>query len=103
MKPVLFLTKHVPLQGFDGLALGTAFVKAKFSTARYITFACIFVMVTPIGIALGIGISQSYQPGSKAALGTEAAFNSISAGWPLPLSDRSEHSNCILPESFLVH
>mmetsp|Transcript_19033 Transcript_19033/g.57508 ORF Transcript_19033/g.57508 Transcript_19033/m.57508 type:complete len:326 (-) Transcript_19033:773-1750(-) len=67
-------------QAFDGLALGSAFVRAGFSRLKYCIFAALFVMVTPCGIAIGIGVSQSYAPGSKAALGTEAAFNSVSAG-----------------------
>ena len=71
---------HLLQQGFDGLALGTAFARANFSNRRYILFASMFVLVTPLGIALGMGISTSYAPGSKAALGSEAVFNSISAG-----------------------
>jgi hypothetical protein len=79
-----FLSRHLPKhllqQGFDGLALGTAFARANFSSRRYTLFGVMFVLVTPLGIALGMGISKSYAPGSKAALGSEATFNSISAG-----------------------
>ena len=67
-------------QAFDGLALGSAFVRANFGWKKYCSLAAIFVLITPIGIAIGIGVSKSYAPGSKAALGTEAAFNSVSAG-----------------------
>ena len=75
-------------QAFDGLALGSAFVRAGFSRAKYCLFAALFVLVTPFGIAIGIGVSQSYAPGSKGALATEAAFNSISAGEAVPLVSR---------------
>lgn len=68
------------MQGFDGLALGSAFINANFSKKRYIVFGVLFVLVNPIGIAIGMGISRSYAPGSRAALGCEAIFNSISAG-----------------------
>ena len=73
----------LPVQAFDGLALGTAFVRAKFSTAKYLAFAAIFVLITPIGIAVGIGISKSYETGSKASLASQGTFNAISAGQSL--------------------
>lgn len=72
--------QHDVPQAFDGLALGSAFVRANFGWKKYCAFAVIFVLITPIGIAIGMGISTSYAPGSKAALGTEAVFNSVSAG-----------------------
>jgi len=43
------------------------------------------LQVTPVGIAIGIGVGSSYRPNSKIALGFEGAFNSVSAGAPLPL------------------
>lgn len=70
----------LPWQGFDGLALGTAFVHAGFKWKQYLIYSLLFVLITPIGCAIGLGISSSYSPSSKAALACEAAFNSVSAG-----------------------
>ena len=37
-------------------------------------------MITPIGVAIGIGVGNSYQADSRTALGFEGAFNAASAG-----------------------
>ena len=70
------------MQAFDGLALGTAFVRAQFSTLKYVMFGIAFILVTPVGVAIGIGISRSYAAGSRASLACQGAFNSVSAGKP---------------------
>lgn len=67
-------------QGNEGLALGVLFIKAGYSRWKYFMFAAAFVIVTPLRVAIGIGVSQDYNGESKAALGTEGIFNSISAG-----------------------
>ena len=38
------------------------------------------VQVTPVGIAIGLGVGHSYHANGKAALGTQGSFNSVSAG-----------------------
>lgn len=67
-------------QGFEGLALGGSFVMAGYSRLKYGLMAAAFILITPIGVAIGLGISSSFNPNSKAALVSEGAFNSISAG-----------------------
>ena len=67
-------------QGCEGVALGATFVKAEYSTVNYIILGVIFVLVTPIGVAIGIGVGSSYQSESQLALGFEGAFDSLSAG-----------------------
>lgn len=67
-------------QGNEGLALGCLFVKAGYSRWKYVIFAAAFVIVTPLGVAIGIGVSSHYNGESKAALGTEGIFDAISAG-----------------------
>ena len=37
-------------------------------------------MITPTGVAIGIGVGASYQTESKLALGFEGGFDSVSAG-----------------------
>ena len=67
-------------QGNEGLALGVLFVKAGYSRMRYLILGALFVIITPIGVSIGIGVSSSYNSKSKAALGTEGVFDSVSAG-----------------------
>ena len=67
-------------QGFEGIALGSQFMKAQYSVTKYVVLMVIFVLITPIGIAIGIGVGNSYQASSHTALGFEGAFNAVSAG-----------------------
>ena len=39
-----------------------------------------FVQVTPVGIAIGIGVGSSYHANGELALGFQGSFNSVSAG-----------------------
>ena len=55
-------------------------VVANFRTISYVAMACVFALTTPVGIAIGLGVSSTYNPNSKAALGTQGVFDSISAG-----------------------
>ena len=65
-------------QGNEGLALGVLFVKAGYSRLKYMVLAATFVVVTPLGVAIGIGVSNNYNGESKAALGTEGVFDAVS-------------------------
>ena len=67
-------------QGNEGLALGVLFVKAGYGKLKYALLAAAFIVVTPIGVAIGIVVSSSYNGESKAALGTEGVFDAVSAG-----------------------
>ena len=67
-------------QGNEGLALGVLFVKAGYGRMKYMLLAAAFVIVTPLGVAIGIGISNNYNGESKVALGTEGVFDAVSAG-----------------------
>ena len=44
-----------PAQGNEGLALGCLFAKAGYSTFKYLCLAAAFILVTPLGVAIGIG------------------------------------------------
>ena len=68
------------MQFFEGLALGSTFVKAQYGTVKYVVLALCFILVTPLGIAIGAGIGASYQTESKLALAFEGGFDSLSAG-----------------------
>ena len=67
-------------QGFEGLALGGALAAAKVSYLKLLVLGLLFALTTPVGIAIGMGIGNSYNPNNPAALACEGVFNSISAG-----------------------
>lgn len=53
-------------------AQGCTFIDAGYSKLKYLLFGLTYVIVTPIGIAIGLGVGNTYHDGSKAALGTQA-------------------------------
>ncbi|CDP08260.1 unnamed protein product [Coffea canephora] len=67
-------------QFFEGFALGGCISQAQFKTVHATIMACFFAITTPLGIAVGTGISTSYNPNSPRALIIEGIFDSISAG-----------------------
>ncbi|CAI9773142.1 unnamed protein product [Fraxinus pennsylvanica] len=67
-------------QFFEGFALGGCISQAKFTSLRATIMACFFAVTTPLGIAVGTGISSIYNPNSSRALVIEGIFDSISAG-----------------------
>mmetsp|Transcript_6161 Transcript_6161/g.17686 ORF Transcript_6161/g.17686 Transcript_6161/m.17686 type:complete len:335 (-) Transcript_6161:2519-3523(-) len=67
-------------QGIEGISLGCTFIDAKYGRLKYFLFAAAYVIVTPIGIAIGLGIGNTYHEGSRAALGTQGTLNAVSAG-----------------------
>ncbi|KAK6916966.1 Zinc/iron permease, partial [Dillenia turbinata] len=78
IKPlVAALTFH---QFFEGLGLGGCISQAKFESRAITIMGIFFSLTTPIGIAIGIGISTAYNENSPTALIVEGIFNSASAG-----------------------
>lgn len=70
-------------QLFEGLGLGTRIAVAPWPhRKRWMPWALgiAFGLTTPIAIAIGLGVRQSYPPGSARALITNGIFDSISAG-----------------------
>lgn len=68
-------------QFFEGFALGARLVELSFETYRHaFVMAFVFAMTTPVGVVVGIGISQTYNANSVSALLTQGIFDSISAG-----------------------
>ena len=65
------------LQGF---ALGARLASCRFSLFNEAMLALIYSSSAPIGIAIGIGIANSYEPNSTRALITQGTFDSVSAG-----------------------
>jgi zinc transporter 1/2/3 len=67
-------------QCFEGLALGSSFVAARYGVLKYALLSAAFVLVTPVGVAIGLAVNASYNPNSPPALVTEGVFNALSAG-----------------------
>ncbi|KAK3026863.1 hypothetical protein RJ639_041990 [Escallonia herrerae] len=67
-------------QFFEGFALGGCISQAQFKTLHSTLMACFFAVTTPVGIAIGIGVSSFYNANSPRALVIEGVFDSISAG-----------------------
>ncbi|GLT98860.1 hypothetical protein SLE2022_163360 [Rubroshorea leprosula] len=78
IKPlVAALTFH---QFFEGMGLGGCISQANFKSTAIVVMMLFFSLTTPMGIAVGIGISKIYNEDSSRALIVEGVFNSASAG-----------------------
>ncbi|KAM7266152.1 hypothetical protein ACFE04_019536 [Oxalis oulophora] len=67
-------------QFFEGIGLGGCISQANFKSKSMAIMATFFSLTTPVGIAIGIGISSVYDENSSTALIVEGVFNSSSAG-----------------------
>ncbi|EOX93204.1 Zinc transporter 5 precursor [Theobroma cacao] len=78
IKPlVAALTFH---QFFEGMGLGGCISQAKFKSRAVAVMALFFSLTTPVGIAIGIGVSNMYHESRPTALIVEGIFNAASAG-----------------------
>ncbi|XVF20970.1 hypothetical protein REPUB_Repub12eG0050000 [Reevesia pubescens] len=78
IKPlVAALTFH---QFFESMGLGGCIYQAQFKSWTVAFLVLFFSLTTPVGIAIGIGISNIYNESSPNALIVERIFNSASAG-----------------------
>jgi zinc transporter 1/2/3 len=70
-------------QTFEGLGLGARLAVAPWPKNNKMTpyiLALIYAVSTPIAISIGLGVRQTYVPGSQTALVANGVFDSISAG-----------------------
>ncbi|KAE8724801.1 Zinc transporter 5 [Hibiscus syriacus] len=78
IKPlVAALTFH---QFFEGMGLGGCISQAKFKNRATAMMLVLFSLTTPMGIAMGMGVSKVYNENSPKALVVEGVLNSLSAG-----------------------
>ncbi|XVE78480.1 hypothetical protein DITRI_Ditri13aG0148800 [Diplodiscus trichospermus] len=78
IKPlVAALTFH---QFFEGMGLGGCISQAKFKSRSVAIMALFFSLTTPLGIAIGIGISNIYNESSPTALIVDGVLDAASAG-----------------------
>ncbi|KAJ1721766.1 hypothetical protein LPJ53_003753 [Coemansia erecta] len=67
----------------EGLALGSRIAQMQYKRLGFVRAAAnaaAFMLVTPLGMAIGIGVRHSYQPNSPGALITMGVLDSLSAG-----------------------
>ncbi|XP_059441353.1 zinc transporter 1-like [Corylus avellana] len=67
-------------QFFEGIGLGGCMSQAKFRSRSTAIMATFFSLTTPLGIAIGIGISSTYNDSSPTALIVEGTLNALAAG-----------------------
>lgn len=70
-------------QMFEGLGLGTRIAVTNWAQGKRATpwiLAGAYALATPIAIAIGLGVRESYAPGSRKALIANGVFDAISAG-----------------------
>ncbi|KAJ6806511.1 zinc transporter 8-like [Iris pallida] len=67
-------------QFFEGLGLGGCIVQAKFKARTIAPMVLFFSLTTPIGIAVGIGISSAYDENSPVALIIQGILNASASG-----------------------
>ncbi|XP_021732009.1 zinc transporter 1-like [Chenopodium quinoa] len=69
-------------QFFEGVGLAGCIVQASFKSASTLCMALFFSLTTPVGIAIGIGLSMSnvYKNNSPTALIIQGLLNSVAAG-----------------------
>uniref|UniRef100_A0A1J3EI58 Zinc transporter 5 n=1 Tax=Noccaea caerulescens TaxID=107243 RepID=A0A1J3EI58_NOCCA len=67
-------------QCFEGLGLGGCIAQGNFNRMWITIMSILFSVTTPIGIAVGMGIANSYDSSSSTALIMQGVLNSASAG-----------------------
>ncbi|KAF9269664.1 ZIP zinc/iron transport family [Marasmius fiardii PR-910] len=70
-------------QLFEGLGLGSRISELTFSPRRgwnKFLMGLAFSVITPIGVAIGVGVHESYDPNSVSALAAIGVLNALSAG-----------------------
>ncbi|EEQ92299.1 membrane zinc transporter [Blastomyces dermatitidis ER-3] len=81
-----FITLYVVLvfhQTFEGLGLGSRLATVPWPRSKRLTpymLAIVFGLSTPISIAIGLGVRESYPPEGRTTLIVNGVFDSISAG-----------------------
>lgn len=67
-------------QLFEGIGLGGCIAQAAFRSRSTILMALFFSFTTPVGVAIGIGITNIYDDSSPTALITQGLLNACAAG-----------------------
>ncbi|XP_010275878.1 PREDICTED: zinc transporter 5-like [Nelumbo nucifera] len=74
---VAALTFH---QFFEGIGLGGCITQARFKRRAVVVMTLFFSLTTPVGIAVGLGITNIYDENTSTALSVEGVLDSAAAG-----------------------
>lgn len=67
-------------QFFEGFAIGAAVVDSGLGVAKSLVMGLAYAITTPTGIAIGIGMRESFNQNAETTLFVEGIFDSISTG-----------------------
>ena len=74
---LIALTFH---QFLEGISLGSIVAVAGFSWLKSLSMVVIYSLTTPVGVAIGIGASSSYDPSSTTAMVVQGILNGVAGG-----------------------
>uniref|UniRef100_A0A803L6F8 non-specific serine/threonine protein kinase n=1 Tax=Chenopodium quinoa TaxID=63459 RepID=A0A803L6F8_CHEQI len=67
-------------QFFEGIGLGGCIAQAAFKSGSTLCMALFFSLTTPVGVAIGFGITNVYDDSSPTALVVQGLLNSVAGG-----------------------
>eukprot|EP00877_Chromochloris_zofingiensis_P006292 jgi/Chrzof1/1916/Cz10g26060.t1 len=67
-------------QALEGLALGSVLALCDFSKLKKVAMLVLYSITAPLGIAVGIAITSSYDPGSEVSRAVQGTLNGVSGG-----------------------
>jgi len=68
-------------QFFEGMAISTIFLEAKFTRIKpYLVMIAIFTLTLPVGAFIGISVRESFNDDDPAAIGIQGSIITIAAG-----------------------
>ncbi|KXZ44707.1 hypothetical protein GPECTOR_63g34 [Gonium pectorale] len=73
-------------QWLEGMSLGGVVALAGFPNWKAVTMILTYSLTCPVGIAVGMGIAETYDEESERARGVQGAFNGVSGGMLLYIS-----------------
>ena len=73
-------------QGLEGLSLGSVLGVTNFSRLKKTIMLLMYCITTPVGIAVGIALSSSYDPASVTSRTVQGIMNGLSGGMLLYIS-----------------
>jgi zinc transporter 1/2/3 len=79
-KAIAVLLALIFHQFLEGVSLGSVVSLAGFSRLKSLFMVGLYSLTTPIGIAIGIAISATYDPESKTAHAVQGTLNGVAGG-----------------------